>query len=313
VRLTFFCELEPEPLQRLFAQPEVVDALLALRAGVSLGLLDLSPARAQVVRELQRAGVPVTAWLLLPLEHGYFQHVGNVAESEARFQELCAWTEQEGLSWAGVGLDLEQDRRDLDRISTAPWRAVPVTLRHALDGERLRRGLRGYRELLARIGQRGWPAEIYQFPSIADDRTTGSTLLQRAFGMMDLPVEREVWMLYSSILPPRGPGWLCSYGPQARAIAVGSTGGGIDSLPKLGWTELRRDLLLAKRWTDQLYIFSLEGCVSQDLLPRLLDLDWSEPIAVPERQQRQVDQLRRLMRVPLRLSAWLERLRREGS
>jgi hypothetical protein len=305
VRLTFFCELEPEPLQRLFAQPGVVDALVRLQATVSLGLLDLSPARAEVVRELHRAGVPVTAWLLLPLEHGYFQHLGNVTESAARFQSLCAWTEQEGLTWAAVGLDLEQDRRDLERFGKAPWRAVPVLLRHALDGERLRRGLQGYRELTAQIGEKGWPVEIYQFPSIADDRLTGSTLLQRTFGMMDLPVAREVWMLYSSILPPRGPGWLCSYGPQARAIAVGSTGGGIDALPKLDWTELRRDLLLARRWTEQLYIFSLEGCVSQGMLPKLLDFDWSAQVPFPEPHRRRVDRLRRLLRVPLRLSAWL--------
>jgi hypothetical protein len=311
--LTFFCELEPEPLERLFAQPAVIDALVRLRAGVSLGLLDLSPARASVVRELQRASVPVTAWLLLPVEHGYFQHVGNFAESAARFEELCAWSAREGLSWAGVGLDVEQDRRDLEGFGRAPWRAAPITLRRALDGQRLRRGLQGYRELLGRIAETGWPVEVYQFPSIADDRATGSTLLQRAFGMMDLPVEREVWMLYSSILPPRGPGWLCSYGPEARAIAVGSTGGGIDSLPKLGWAELKRDLLLARRWTERLYIFSLEGCVSQELLPRLVDLDWSEPVGLPERDRRQVDRLRRLLRVPLRLSAWLERLTPAGS
>ncbi len=36
-RLTFFCELDPVPLQALFAAPAVIEDLLSLRAAVSLG------------------------------------------------------------------------------------------------------------------------------------------------------------------------------------------------------------------------------------------------------------------------------------
>jgi hypothetical protein len=155
-----------------------------------------------------------------------------------------------------------------------------------------------------------WRVESYQFPSIADDRQAGSRLLQRAFGMMDLAVDREVWMLYSSILPPRGPGWLCSYGPQAQAIAVGSTGGGIDSLPKLGWDELRRDLLLARRWVENVYVFSLEGCVEQRLLPRIASIDWTQAdaIPIPITEHRRIDRLRWALRIALRASAHVERM-----
>jgi hypothetical protein len=50
-----------------------------------------------------------------------------------------------------------------------------------------------------------------------------------------------------------------SYGPAASAIAVGSTGGAPDipghpQVPSLGWDELERDLLLANRFCDDLYI-----------------------------------------------------------
>ncbi|MGI5861580.1 MAG: hypothetical protein ACOX6T_05920 [Myxococcales bacterium] len=303
--LTFFCELEPEPLVKLFENPEVIDGLRALRAGVSLGLLDLSEARAGVVRRLGEAGIPVTAWLLLPCEQGYFQHVENLAESTERYEQLVEWTRRERLSWAGLGLDLELDRREIELFTAQPWRAAPVIARRAFDLERLRRGLDGYRALVARMRAEGWSVETYQFPAVADDRATGSALLQRSLGMMDLAVEREVWMLYSSLLPPRGPGWLCSYGPQAQAIAVGSTGGGIDPLPKLGWEELRRDLLLARKWSDALYVFSLEGCVAQGMLPRIAALDWAEAatIAIPGVAKRRVDRMRRGARALLRVSA----------
>ncbi len=54
------------------------------------------------------------------------------------------------------------------------------------------------------------------------------------------PVDTEVWMLYSSNLrgrsnrPHFGLGVLWSYGSQAQAIGVGSTGGGIDFIEDHG-------------------------------------------------------------------------------
>ena len=41
-RLTFFCELDGEELEALFADPAVTEDLVALRAAVSLGLVDLA-------------------------------------------------------------------------------------------------------------------------------------------------------------------------------------------------------------------------------------------------------------------------------
>jgi hypothetical protein len=48
-----------------------------------------------------------------------------------------------------------------------------------------------------------------------------------------------------------GPGLIWAYGPQAQAIAVGTTGGGPDipgspQMPVLSWEELTRDLRLAR-------------------------------------------------------------------
>ena len=64
-RLTFFVELEAEPLADLLSRPEVLPFLSAQGCAVSMGLLDLSAERADQVRRLETAGVPVTAWLLL--------------------------------------------------------------------------------------------------------------------------------------------------------------------------------------------------------------------------------------------------------
>ena len=42
-RLTFFCELNAEALVALFADESVIGDLVELGAGISLGILDLSP------------------------------------------------------------------------------------------------------------------------------------------------------------------------------------------------------------------------------------------------------------------------------
>src|ERR1700733_14460574 len=65
-RLEFACELATEQLQSLFSKPDVIDDLRQLNAALSLSLIDLSPGRAGVVRRLNEAGIPVTAWLALP-------------------------------------------------------------------------------------------------------------------------------------------------------------------------------------------------------------------------------------------------------
>ena len=49
-------------------------------------------------------------------------------------------------------------------------------------------------------------------------------MLQRLAGLVEVTTDREIWMLYSSFLRSVGPGMIWSYGPQAGAIAVGSTG-----------------------------------------------------------------------------------------
>ena len=76
-KLTFFVELEIDPLAELFARPEVVPFLAAEGCAVSMGLLDLSARPAAVVRHLESSGVPVTGWLLLDLEDGYWLNADN--------------------------------------------------------------------------------------------------------------------------------------------------------------------------------------------------------------------------------------------
>lgn len=289
-RLTFFCELDAEALQELFTDQTLIEDLLAIKANISLGILDLSPQRAEVVKKLNKVDIPVNACLLLPREQGYWFNLDNATQSIARYQLFRDWTEEYNLNWVAVGLDIEPDIGELEKIVTYKWFSLPSLLRtffrRILDRKRLVFAREVYDNLVSRIRADGYNVDSYQLPIIADERRVGSTFLQRFTGLVDLPVDREIWMLYSSFLRPKGVGYLWSYAPEAQSIGLGSTGGGVyvgfgDRNP-LDWDELSRDLLLSWYWTDDIHIFSLEGCVQQGFIERLKTFEWDRPILFPD-------------------------------
>jgi hypothetical protein len=308
--LTFACELDPARLTALFADLSVIEDLLALRARVALMLSDFSDQRAAVVRQLNAAGIPVVGIPLLPLAQGYYFTADNTAQAAARYDQWQDWTREHGLAWDGVGLDIEPDARVYQQIMDNPWGLVPLLLPRLFDRRRPPRARAAYRELVDRIHADGWTVENYQFPLIADERRAGSTLLQR-LALVDVRTDREVWMIYSSFMRSLGPGLIWSYGPQAAAIGVGTTGGGPDipgspQMPALGWEELARDLRLARHWCDQILIHSLEGCAWNGFLTRLRSFDWSDTTDPPP-QAAAAAAFRRLLQAGLWASAhpWL--------
>ena len=63
-----------------------------------------------------------------------------------------------------------------------------------------------YRALTEEIRADGYSVDAYHLPPLADERLAGSTILARLFGLIDVPVDREVLMLYSSYpQASRGP------------------------------------------------------------------------------------------------------------
>lgn len=284
-RLSFFNEQDPPALTALVADPQALATLRALGARVTMGLRDLSDERAEAVRRLQRAGVAVDGWLLLPRAQGYFATHDNVEAVEARVEEVLAWRARHHLPLEALGFDFEPDLRELEVFFHARTRALATWLPRAFDRVRRERALERYRALAGRVRAQGLALESYQFPLLLEDRGAGSHFFQRLAGALDLPVEREVAMAYTSLLGPFGPGLLAQWATRGTAIAVGSTGGGIDPLPKLSWEELARDLRLAARACRDVSVFSLEGCVAQGWLERLVDFDWGAPVELPRSQR----------------------------
>jgi len=327
-QLTFFCELRAEELRAVFSSPSLFEDLTALQAGISLGILDLSQARADVVRQLNEADIPVIAWLLLPEDQGYWFNLDNASQAKAFYQDFIEWTQENELMWAGVGFDIEPDIRELQLVTDQWWQLVPTVFQRILDRGRLRRGQQAYMDLVRQVQLDGYLVESYQLPVILDERMIGSSLIQKVAGLVDLRVDREVLMIYTSALRPYGPGVLWNYGReyshlkpvyqkmlssrQSRlaggpAIGVGSTGGGVDidlvDTRPLEWSELARDLQYAWHWCNDIYIFSLEGCVQQGYLSRLKEFGWEGPLLYPTQQSMLVGRWRRFLRSILWVSA----------
>ena len=297
-KLTFFCELEQDALQELFGEPDVLDSLVELKASVSMGILDLSLERAEIIRKLNHAGIQVIGWLLLPKDEGYWFNLGNAPQAVTRYADFKTWTLENKLQWQGVGIDIEPDIREMEGLMQGKAASLIPILRRILSARTLNDARVTYWNLVYQMRMDGYRVDSYHFPFIVDERRVGASLLQRVAGLLDLPSDREVLMLYSSMIRPYGPGVLWSYASEAESVGVGVTGGGVQmegvsEIRPLDWIEFSRDLRLARRQSDDIHVFSLEGCVQQGFLERLKTFEWEGPVNLPLDQARKTNVVRR--------------------
>ena len=201
------------------------------------------------------------------------------------YQGFHAWARQHDLRFEAVGLSIEPPLEDVAPDQRRGPRALLRRVWLARENVLYPSAQAAYNELSVAIHLDGYEVHTYQMPVIADDRRAGTTLIQRALDIIDLPSDLDVLMC-SSIVPidlfgyDLGGALIASYGANADAIGVGSIDEGdpaTDRQAPLPWAALRRDLLLAAQHTDTIYIYSLEDCVARDLLPRIANLDWDAP------------------------------------
>jgi hypothetical protein len=301
--LTFFVELEAKPLEELFDRPEVVPFLTALGCAVSMGLPDLSRSRAALVRRLESSGIPVTAWLLLDVKDGYWLNADNADRALERWHDTEAWADGEGLRLRRVGLDIEFPRTESEGAIRNRGRAFFSMLRRRRSRDQIREAERAYGKIVDEIHASGRMVEAYHFPHLLDERAAGTTLLRRSLGILDVPVDAEVYMLYSSYL---GSG-AQAYFADAPCIALGVTGGGVNAQNPdarhrfLSWERLEQDLRAAATHTRDVYIFSLEGCVEQGMLPSIQKLSWDGSVqGLPPGEERRARRSRWLTQWILR-------------
>jgi len=296
-QLIFACDRQAADLEALFT-PELISDLREINAGVALSTEDLSPARAQVVRQLNAAGIPMTAWIALPREQGYYVNVSNAPQTAARFADFDKWTTDNGLRWEAVGLDIEPMLNEHGALTGHMGQLLSLAGRRAFDAERVRRANEAYAALIRQMQARGYKVQTYQLTFIADERKAHTTLLERIFGLVDVRGDQEVLMLYTSFTLQFGAALIWEYGPEAQTVAVGSTAASGDPVadakyPPSTWEEFSRDLLVAHHFSPMIGVYSLEGCVRQGFMPRLKSFDWSQPVVISAESVTQTAQFRK--------------------
>jgi hypothetical protein len=283
-------------LESMLSEPGVIADLIDLKAGIALALPDLTVDRARLVRQLNRDGVPVTAWLTLPTEQGYYLNASNGRQAEARFQDFEKWTTANGLRWAAIGLDIEPNIQDFATLRQGnKWRLFLTLLGRYVDVQRVREANYTYSALIREIRSHGYQVETYQFPFIADERAVRSSLLERLTGIVDVGGDREVLMVYTSFNQSLDSALIWVYGPDAQAIAVGSTTGPTSDphFARLNWEEFSRDLMVANHFTHVIGVYNLEGCVRQGFLARLKNVNWNESVTLSAESVRRATQFRK--------------------
>lgn len=294
--LIFFTELDDLALRETLYANNLLDELAAQQYGVALAMLDLSDERAAVVRQLNARGIRTIGWLLLPPGEGFWFNLQNYPQAIERYRAFRDWVQLNQLHFDAVGLDIEPPVSEVSHIQQWNLKDFARRIRLASENVLYPAARAAYTDLVAEIHQDGYEVHTYQLPLLADDRRAGTTLVQRALDIIDLPADVEVLMCYSSLPVEQlnndlGGALIASYGPDADGIGVGSVGGRTmldivgEGLPPLPWEAIERDLLLAAQYTDTIYLFSLEGFIERGLLPRLASLRWdNEPSLILPRR-----------------------------
>jgi hypothetical protein len=275
------CDHGMSQMQSVLTNADVIANLKSLHAGLAIPILDFTPERAELVRRLNRDGIPVIAGLTMPSEQGFYFNAENAPEAAARFAAFDAWSREQGLRWDGVGLDIEPNFAELASPS-GHWRLFIRFLWRAVDVQRMHRAQRVYSALIANIRSRGYFVQTYQLPYLPVERKTHSSLLDRMLGTVDVRGDQEVLMLYTSYAGAAGAAIIWKFGPDAQAIAICCTDGDpAANSAVLDWSRFSRDLIVAGHFSHVIGVYDLEGCVRQGFLPRLKTMDWSQSVTIP--------------------------------
>ncbi|MGA7219755.1 MAG: hypothetical protein WBX38_15650, partial [Candidatus Sulfotelmatobacter sp.] len=302
------CDQGIAAMQSLFADPAIISDLKGLNAILAFAVPDLSPERAQTVRQLNAAGIPLFAWVELSKEQGTYLNADNEPQAAEAFANFENWSAQYGLQWQGVGLDIEPDFSQLASLREHKWRPAYLLAERYIDTVRVYRAREAYGHLIRKLQLRGYIVQTYQMPLIVADRRAHITLFERLFGVVDVRGDEEVLMLYSSFVPSLGAGMIWSLAPGEQAIAIGNTqadpNAGANGVP-LHWDEFSRDLLVASHFSRIAGVYNLEGCVQQGFLTRLRTMNWNQSVLIPADSIRKANRMRRLVSTLLWIGAIL--------
>jgi len=302
--LVFFCELDTPVLRQIVDDGSTLPLLSKLNATICLAVQDMSRERAEIVKDLNMAGIPVSAWINQDRSIDYRSMIEAAEATNRKFEAFKFWTIQQGLTWRAVGLDLPPDRRVVDKANRNPWFRFTAGVRNMAAFSKYNKASRYYKSLANQIRAEGFLLEAYHVPILLDERILKTNLAKRFYGLFDFRADREIVLLYNECVQSNLTGYIWSYGKDSRYIGFGglpTDETSIRSSNHLEWNILAQELQLAFQWANAIYIFSLEDCLQRSILPNLVGFGWDKMTFDPSQQGRLLDH----RRSSIQLGLWL--------
>ncbi len=286
--ISFFNELQTPALVKLFQDSTLIPSLQKLQAEIRMGIMDLTPERAAIVRKLNQAGIPVIACLMLPMEDG--------SKAIERYIATKKWAADNQLNFKGIGIGLEFDKNDAKLIkeNTGKWiRKIPGRLYGKSVMEDAREQ---YANLIKMIKADGYFSESYYVPFIKDEITANRSALQLVTRLTAIKTDREIPLLYSSYFG-FGDGLIQVYGFDANVkyVVLGTTARGDTTYTKSGileYEELIRDIDIAAKKMEEIHISNLEGCVENGYLSKLLEHQYDSTLVINQEEVTDIKEIR---------------------
>jgi hypothetical protein len=278
--IIFMTDLGGAAVLALLQRPGVLATLAAGRYGVAMGLMRLTDEHAEAARLLHEHGIPAVAWLILPPEQGFTFNSQNYPQAAACYDIFRAWVLRHDLHFDAIGMEVAPPE---EVVRFEDISARHIAHRFWIAGENMLFTAAGaaYTELMALMHHDGYEVHAYQLPFIADDRRAGTTLIQRALEIVDMPADLDVLMCPSSVPLARiggdlGGALIASYGPDADSIGLSVSEQTAEAVATLSWAAIQRDLLLAASFTDIIYVDTLEMCIEHGLLEQITAMQWGD-------------------------------------
>jgi hypothetical protein len=276
----FACELPTSYLEKYFNQTNI-NLLKKLNSRIAIGTIDLSEERAKIIQKLNKNNIPVTIWILLHKDEGYWMNMDNPENCTKRYKEIKQWINKYNLKIEGIGFDLELDWRNIQEIMNNQWLLLIESIITRFKVNELQYAKNIFNNLIEQIHKDGYIVEGYTLPYIYDERKMNSTLFQRITGIVDLPnVDVEAPMLYSSLFP-FGLGFLKSYISISPTTVLGITGGlnSQGGAIYANWSQFEMDILFSiSQNISNIGVYSYEGCIDNGYLQKLIEMDWNKKL-----------------------------------
>ncbi|MFJ4668360.1 hypothetical protein [Kitasatospora purpeofusca] len=191
-----------------------------------------------LVQQANTRGVPVSAWITMPLADGVFDTEQNAALVRSAVEDFHTWSLAHGLQFSQAVLDLESplgDQAVTQALTQHDLSAFNALLNaHALDPVAQCSAIRTYADTIAWAHQHGTPISASPVPYALDDLDNASIALQAALGITAFPptgYDQYYLQAYRAFGLDLGSGYVASYftdvqrrfGPAGQ-ISIGNTG-----------------------------------------------------------------------------------------